>query len=78
MSKKNYLKSKYIIFLLFVIVCLTWGTTWIGIKIAVETVNPLLAAGLRFIIAFPFLLLITFISKSPIFFRGNRGLSLFS
>lgn len=68
MSKKNYLTSKYIIFLLFVIVCLTWGTTWIGIKIAVETVNPLLAAGLRFIIAFPFLLLITFISKSPILF----------
>jgi hypothetical protein len=33
---------------LFLIVCLSWGTTWLGIKIAVESVPPLTAAGLRF------------------------------
>lgn len=73
MDKKNFFNSKFVIFLLFIIVCLTWGTTWIGIKIAVETVNPLLAAGLRFVIAFPFLILITIIAKSPILFPKKTG-----
>lgn len=68
MDKKSFLNNKYFILLLFLIVCFTWGTTWIGIKVSVETVNPLLAAGLRFIIAFPFLILITIIAKSPVFF----------
>lgn len=73
MNKKNFFNSKFVIFLLFIIVCLTWGTTWIGIKIAVETVNPLLAAGLRFVIAFPFLILITIFAKSPILFPKKTG-----
>lgn len=73
MDKKNFFNSKFVIFLLFIIVCLTWGTTWIGIKIAVETVNPLLAAGLRFVIAFPFLILITIFAKSPILFPKKTG-----
>lgn len=38
----------FITSLLFLIVCLSWGTTWLGIKIAVESVPPLTAAGLRF------------------------------
>lgn len=68
MNKDVFFNNKYIILLLFIVVCFTWGTTWIGIKIAVETVNPLLAAGLRFVIAFPFLVFITIVAKSPIFF----------
>lgn len=68
MNKEVFFNNKYIILLLFIVVCFTWGTTWIGIKIAVETVNPLLAAGLRFVIAFPFLVLITIVAKSPILF----------
>jgi putative membrane protein PagO len=48
---------------LFAVVCLTWGTTWLGIKLAVQTVPPLTASGLRFLLAFPFL-----------FPRAQRGL----
>ncbi|MBS0553815.1 MAG: EamA family transporter, partial [Proteobacteria bacterium] len=50
--------SAVVVAILFAIVCLTWGTTWLGIKLAVDTVPPLLAAGLRFVIAFPLLYLI--------------------
>lgn len=68
--------STFFTAVLYIIVCLTWGTTWIGIKIAVESVPPLLASGLRFIIAFPFLLFITFLVKSPILFPKGKGFFL--
>ena len=35
----------------FFIVCTVWGSTWLAIKIGLETVPPLLAAGVRFVIA---------------------------
>lgn len=35
----------------FVVLCLIWGATWIGIKAGVETVPPLLFAGTRFMTA---------------------------
>ncbi|SQC69038.1 protein PagO [Pseudomonas aeruginosa] len=41
---------------LFLVVCISWGTTWLGIKIAVESVPPLTAAGIALsdrISAFP-------------------------
>ena len=53
---------------LFLIVCLSWGTTWLGIKIAVESVPPLTAAGLRFLIAFPLFLSFTLLRKEPLLF----------
>ena len=53
---------------LFLIVCLSWGTTWLGIKIAVESVPPLTAAGLRFLIAFPLFLSFALLRKEPLFF----------
>ncbi|MFT4130826.1 DMT family transporter [Labrys sp. (in: a-proteobacteria)] len=37
--------------LLFLALCVIWGTTWIGIKAGVEAVPPLLFAGTRFIAA---------------------------
>ncbi|MGJ4856574.1 DMT family transporter [Labrys sp. La1] len=37
--------------LLFLVLCVIWGTTWIGIKAGVEAVPPLLFAGTRFIAA---------------------------
>ena len=39
--------------LLYMIVCLCWGTTWLAIEIAVDSVPPLTSAGVRFLIAFP-------------------------
>ncbi|WP_456020834.1 DMT family transporter [Pseudomonas protegens] len=63
---------------LFLIVCLSWGTTWLGIKIAVESVPPLTAAGLRFLIAFPLFLSFALLRKEPLLFpRQSRWFFLF-
>ncbi|HYI10092.1 MAG TPA: EamA family transporter [Thermoanaerobaculia bacterium] len=35
----------------FVIICIVWGTTYLGIAIALETVPPLLLTGSRFVVA---------------------------
>jgi drug/metabolite transporter (DMT)-like permease len=43
---------------LYVTVVAIWGTTWIAMRAAVETVPAITASGLRFAIAFPFLALI--------------------
>lgn len=73
--KKTTIYAKLIVIVLFGIVCLTWGTTWLGIKLAVQTVPPILASGLRFLVAFPLLLLIVQAQRAPLFFpRGSRGL----
>ncbi|WP_280286294.1 EamA family transporter [Pseudomonas sp. BN415] len=64
--------------LLFLTVCLSWGTTWLGIKIAVETVPPLTASGLRFLIAFPLFLSFALIRGDSIFFpRHHLGFFVF-
>lgn len=52
--------------LLYAIVCLCWGTTWLAIDIAVETVPPLTAAGLRFLIAAPMFLLFALSRGEPV------------
>jgi len=63
---------------LFLIVCLSWGTTWLGIKIAVESVPPLAAAGLRFLIAFPLFLSFALLRKEPLLFpRQSRWFFVF-
>ena len=64
--------------LLFLVVCLSWGTTWLGIKIAVESVPPLTAAGLRFLIAFPLFLGFAAWRREPLMFpKGSRWFFLF-
>jgi putative membrane protein PagO len=40
---------------LYLLVIAIWGTTWIAIRSAVDTVPPITASGLRFAIAFPIL-----------------------
>ncbi|MBA4362614.1 MULTISPECIES: DMT family transporter [unclassified Pseudomonas] len=63
---------------LFLIVCLSWGTTWLGIKIAVESVPPLTAAGLRFLIAFPLFLSFALLRREPLLFpRQSRWFFVF-
>ncbi len=58
---------------LFVSVCLIWGTTWLAMEIAVESIPPILATAFRFIVATPFLYILTKIFKKPIFFpKGKR------
>ncbi|QAY85095.1 EamA family transporter [Pseudomonas arsenicoxydans] len=63
---------------LFLVVCLSWGTTWLGIKIAVESVPPLTAAGLRFLIAFPLFLSFALLRREPLLFpRQHRWFFVF-
>ncbi len=37
------------IFILFLLVAVTWGTTWIAMKIALESIPPVFATGMRFL-----------------------------
>ncbi len=49
----------------FATICVVWGTTYLGIRIAIETVPPLLMTSIRFTIAGVVLLAIAY-------FRGER------
>lgn len=62
---------------LFTAVALTWGTTWMAMKITVATVPPVFATGLRFLCAAPLLLLLARYKKAPLLFpKGQRGFQL--
>lgn len=43
--------EKGLAYIAFLIVCIVWGTTYLGIRIAVETVPPFLMAAIRYIAA---------------------------
>ncbi|AHF77505.1 Putative drug/metabolite exporter family transporter [Sodalis praecaptivus] len=59
--------------LLFILVCLTWGTTWLAMKIAVDTIPPVFATGMRFIAASPLLIIMAWLTRAPLLFpRGQR------
>jgi drug/metabolite transporter (DMT)-like permease len=45
-------------YLAWVAVCLIWGTTYLGIRIALETIPPLLMAAMRWIVAGGLLILV--------------------
>lgn len=62
------------ILVLFVLVALTWGTTWLAMRIAVETIPPIFATGMRFMFAAPFLISIAYLRKTPILFPPGQRL----
>jgi drug/metabolite transporter (DMT)-like permease len=66
--------SHLITAILFLIVCLCWGTTWIGIEIAVETSPPLTSAGLRFVIAVPMFVAFALGSKARMIYPASHQL----
>jgi drug/metabolite transporter (DMT)-like permease len=39
------------IYLAYIAICTIWGSTWLVIKVGLETMTPFLSAGLRFIVA---------------------------
>jgi putative membrane protein PagO len=39
------------IILVFSLICFIWGSTWLGIRIGLETLTPLFSCGLRFMLA---------------------------
>ncbi|MFI8418668.1 DMT family transporter [Serratia sp. NPDC078593] len=62
---------------LFILVALTWGTTWMAMKVAVATIPPIYATGLRFLAASPLLLLFAYYTRTPLLFpKGSRGFQL--
>ncbi|QCI24356.1 EamA family transporter [Buchnera aphidicola (Muscaphis stroyani)] len=65
--------KKIIVIILFSLVSLTWGTTWMAMKIATETIPPFFATGLRFLSATPLLIFLSYVTKSPFLFpKGYR------
>jgi drug/metabolite transporter (DMT)-like permease len=59
------------IWLGFFVVSTVWGSTWLAIKIGLESVPPFLGAGLRFVIACALLWLIIRWRKLPIPFTSD-------
>ncbi|MCU6209272.1 DMT family transporter [Enterobacter cloacae] len=57
---------------LFALVSLTWGTTWLAMKVAVDTIPPLFATGLRFLCASPALILIALWRRKPLIFPAGQ------
>jgi drug/metabolite transporter (DMT)-like permease len=57
----------------FIVVCIVWGTTYLGIRIAIETVPPLLMTGIRYTSAGLVLLAIARV-KGEVFPRDRRTL----
>jgi len=55
----------------FCLLCLIWGSTWLGIKIGLEDAPPFLSAGIRFIIASFLLIFVLFFQKKK--WNGEKG-----
>src|SRR5947207_12470331 len=72
----------------FAVIYLVWGSTFLGIRVAVETLPPLTMSGFRFLVAGGILLLVTArvrprpsarewlnaVFIGSLFFLGNHGL----
>jgi drug/metabolite transporter (DMT)-like permease len=43
--------TKRTAYLAWLIVCVVWGTTYLGIRVALETIPPALVGGIRYTIA---------------------------
>ncbi|MBN2227180.1 MAG: EamA family transporter [candidate division Zixibacteria bacterium] len=52
-------------YLIYIMLCLIWGSTWLAIKIGLEDSPPLWSAGLRFVIAAIILFIINSIKRVP-------------
>ncbi|WP_115956029.1 DMT family transporter [Candidatus Purcelliella pentastirinorum] len=63
---------KIITFILFSTVTLTWGTTWIVMKIVIKTIPPIFATGIRFIITAPILIIMAKLIKKPLLFPVGK------
>ncbi|QNS01976.1 MAG: DMT family transporter [Buchnera aphidicola (Pentalonia nigronervosa)] len=69
--------NRIIILLLFCFISFTWGTTWIAMKIAIETIPPFFATGIRFLISSPILIAFAYFKNTPLLFPyGQRWFQL--
>ena len=51
---------------IYILTCMIWGSTWLAIKIGLESIPPIISAGNRFILASILILLVTTIRKIKI------------
>ena len=51
MTNTNSTPPKWLVVLAFAIVYTVWGSTYLGIRFAIETLPPFLMAGVRFLLA---------------------------
>ncbi len=58
--------KKYVPFLVIVVLTLIWSSTWLAIKIGLESLPPFLAAGWRFLLAFATLFFFSLKMNRPI------------
>ncbi|MEZ8509479.1 multidrug DMT transporter permease [Vibrio splendidus] len=67
------MNSKSLTILLFVSVCLIWGTTWFAMEVALHSIPPIFATALRFLLAAPLLAVLAKIFNQPLLFpKGKR------
>ncbi|MGR2770450.1 DMT family transporter [Photobacterium ganghwense] len=67
------MNSKSITFLLFLSVCLIWGTTWFAMELALRSIPPIFATALRFLLAAPLLAVMAKAFNQPLLFpKGKR------
>lgn len=57
---------------LFLAVSVTWGTTWMAMKIALTSFTPVLATGLRFLLASPVLIGLARAGGHPLLFPAGK------
>ena len=53
-------------YIAWVMVCVVWGTTYLGIRIALETIPPMLVGGLRFTVAGALLVVVLRLRGQPL------------
>jgi drug/metabolite transporter (DMT)-like permease len=71
MNSSSARSSNFLPSFLFSVLCLIWGSTWLGIKIGLEDSPPFLSAGFRFLIATAFLFI--WAKKKGIKFSDYKG-----
>ena len=57
---------------LFLAVSVTWGTTWMAMKVALTSFTPVLATGLRFLLASPVLIGLARAGGHPLLFPAGK------
>ncbi|MCR3970236.1 DMT family transporter [Aeromonas veronii] len=58
--------------MLFISVCLIWGTTWLAMAIAGESIPSLAATALRFMVMSPILMVLARKSRVPLLFPRDK------
>jgi len=50
----------------YILICLLWGSTWLAIRLGLDSLTPILSAGLRFLLASGFIFILMKITKRKI------------